>query len=230
MIENIIKNISRTTILTKFLTLEEQSILTKQRCSLLFFPEDCERKRALVSLDDIQNRNFEIDLLKISYNHKFGSIGHRDVLGAVLGLGIKRECIGDILVDDCIYIFIIKEMSIYIIDNLLKIGNVYVNVEMSSIDDIKDINRDNYIEDQLLVSSYRLDTIVSERTNLSREKSKQYIQLKNVKVNGIININPDYIVKIDDLISIHRYGRLIVKEEIRKTKKDKIVIKILKTR
>ena len=65
---------------------------------------------------------------------------------------------------------------------------------------------------------------------LSREKAKQYISLKNVKINGVINTNPDYIVKIDDLISIHRFGRIILKEEIKKTKKDKYVLSILKTK
>ncbi len=230
MIENIIKNISNKTILSKFLTLEEQSVLQKERCSLVFFPTNCERKRALVSYSEIKQQDFQIAVLKITYNHKFGLIGHRDVLGSVLGLGIKRECIGDILIDENIFIFVVKEMSMYIIQNLIQIGNVNVNVALSSFDEIKDIKCDNYIEDEMLVSSYRLDTIISEHTNLSREKAKQYIQLKNVKINGVININPDYIVKYDDLISIHRYGRLIVKEEIRKTKKDKFVIKILKTR
>ena len=65
---------------------------------------------------------------------------------------------------------------------------------------------------------------------MSREKSKQYINLKNVKINGIVNTNPDYIVKIDDLISIHRFGRLIIKEELNKTKKDKYVLRVLKTK
>lgn len=230
MVENIIKNISSYFTLTKFLTLEEQKII-EQKCKYyVFYPLESERKRAIVSKNEITNKDFQIEILKITYNKKFGNIAHKDVLGAILGLGIKRECIGDIIVSDDIYVYVIKEMSSFIVNNLITIGRVNVSVKLSSFDEIKDINIDNYVEDEMLISSYRLDTIVSERTNLSREKAKQYVILKNVKVNGNININPDYIVKINDLISIHRYGRIIIKEEIRKTKKDKIIIKVLRTR
>ncbi|MCI5939108.1 MAG: YlmH/Sll1252 family protein [Acholeplasmataceae bacterium] len=230
MIENIIKNISSYFTLTKFLTLEEQKIIEQKCRYYVFYPLESERKRAIVSQNEITNKDFQIEILKITYNKKFGNIAHKDVLGAILGLGIKRECIGDIIISDDIYVYVIKEMSSFIVNNLITVGKVNVNVQLSSFDEIKDINIDNYVEDEMLISSYRLDTIVSERTNLSREKAKQYVILKNVKVNGNININPDYIVKINDLISIHRYGRIIINEEIRKTKKDKIIIKVLRTR
>ena len=230
MIENIIKNISSYFTLTKFLTLEEQKIIEQKCRYYVFYPLESERKRAIVSQNEITNKDFQIEILKITYNKKFGNIAHKDVLGAILGLGIKRECIGDIIISDDIYVYVIKEMSSFIVNNLITVGKVNVNVQLSSFDEIKDINIDNYVEDEMLISSYRLDTIVSERTNLSREKAKQYVILKNAKVNGNININPDYIVKINDLISIHRYGRIIINEEIRKTKKDKIIIKVLRTR
>lgn len=230
MIENVIKNISSYFTLTKFLTLEEQKIIEQKCRYYVFYPLESERKRAIVSQNEITNKDFQIEILKITYNKKFGNIAHKDVLGAILGLGIKRECIGDIIISDDIYVYVIKEMSSFIVNNLITVGKVNVNVQLSSFDEIKDINIDNYVEDEMLISSYRLDTIVSERTNLSRKKAKQYVILKNVKVNGNININPDYIVKINDLISIHRYGRIIINEEIRKTKKDKIIIKVLRTR
>ena len=230
MIENILKNISSYSTLTKFLTLEEQKIIEHKCKYYYFFPEFAERKRALISTCDINKKDFQIDIIKIEYNKKFGDIKHKDVLGAILGLGIKRECIGDIIVSDDIYVYVIKEMTTFIINNLINIGKVNVNVTVSTFDEIKDIKVDNYVEDEILVSSYRLDTIVSEITSLSREKAKQYVLLKNVKINGNINTNPDYIVKFDDLISIHRFGRIIIKEEVRKTKKDKNIIKILRTR
>ena len=230
MIENVIKNISSYFTLTKFLTLEEQKIIEQKCRYYVFYPLESERKRAIVSQNEITNKDFQIEILKITYNKKFGNIAHKDVLGAILGLGIKRECIGDIIISDDIYVYVIKEMSSFIVNNLITVGKVNVNVQLSSFDEIKDINIDNYVEDEMLISSYRLDTIVSERTNLSREKAKQYVILKYVKVNGNINIKPDYIVKINDLISIHRYGRIIINEEIRKTKKDKIIIKVLRTR
>lgn len=231
IIDEFLKNINENkNNISKFLSEEEQALLKKIK-NKFFFPEFCERKRVIIynNIDDF-NINDYISVIKIDYNKKFGEITHRDVLGSLIGLGIKRECVGDIIVDDNIYVFVIKEMEKYVLNNLITIGKVSVNVNIISIDDIKNINFDKYIEDTIIVSSYRLDNIISERCAFSREKAKQYITLKNVKINGIVNVNPDYTVKIDDLISIHRFGRLIIKEEINKTKKDKYVLRVLKTK
>lgn len=231
IVEEVLKNSSKGKVfLTKFLTLEEQAIVSNKKYNCVLFPEDCERKRALFNDVNCIENDFNISIIKISYNKKYDKIGHRDVLGSLMGLGIKRECIGDIIVDEDIYVYVIKEMQEFIKNNLVQIGKAIVDVEFSSFEELKEISVDKYIEDQIIVSSYRLDTIISDVCCLSREKAKQYISLKNVKINGVINTNPDYIVKIDDLISIHRFGRIILKEEIKKTKKDKYVLSILKTK
>ena len=230
------KNInSSNKLVSKFLSLEEQVQLKKIN-NKIFFPSNTERKRVIIN--DESNSDYDndyilndyISIIKIEYNHKFGEINHRDVLGSLIGLGIRRECIGDIIVSSDIYVYVIKEMEYFSINNLIKIGKVSVDVSISNYDEIKNIDVNNYIEDTFIVSSYRLDTIISERCSLSREKAKQYIVLKNVKINGIVNVNPDYLVKIDDLISIHKFGRLIIKEEIKKTKKDKLILRVLKTK
>lgn len=232
IVNELIKNINNSSkSVSKFLSLEEQVQLNKVK-NKVFFPIDSERKRVIIFKNDIEEFKIDdyISIIKISYNKKFGEINHRDVLGSIIGLGIKRECIGDIIVDEDIFVYVIKEMEYFIINNLIKIGKVSVDVKLSSTNELQNITVDNYIEDTFIVSSYRLDTIISERCSLSREKAKQYIILKNVKINGVINVNPDYIVKIDDLISIHRFGRLIVKEEIKKTKKDKYILRVFKTK
>lgn len=232
IVTELIKNINNSSkSVSKFLSLEEQVQLNKVK-NKLFFPIGSERKRVIIFKNDIEEIKIDdyISIIKISYNKRFGEINHRDVLGSLIGLGIKRECIGDIIVDKDIYVYVIKEMEQFIIQNLIKIGRVSVDTEISNINELKNINIDSYIEDTFIVSSYRLDTIISERCSLSREKAKQYIILKNVKINGIINVNPDYIVKIDDLISIHRFGRLIIKEEVKKTKKDKYILRVFKTK
>lgn len=224
------KNInSNKKIILKFLSLEEQVQLNRIKDKILF-PNNCERKRVIINdIDDINNEDY-ISIIKIRYDKRFKEINHRDVLGSLIGLGIKRECIGDIIVSNDIFVYITKEMENFIINNLIKIGNVSVTIEKSSFEELSSIQVDNYVEDTFIVSSYRLDTIIGERCCLSRDKAKQYITLKNVKINGIINCNPDYIVKIDDLISIHRFGRLIIKEEVKKTKKDNYVLRVLKTK
>ena len=173
IIDEFLKNINENkNNISKFLSEEEQILLKKVK-NKFFFPEFCERKRVIIynNIDDF-NINDYISVIKIDYNKKFGEITHRDVLGSLMGLGIKRECVGDIIVDDNIYVFVIKEMEKYVLNNLITIGKVSVNVNIISIDDIKNINFDKYIEDTIIVSSYRLDNIISERCAFSREKAK----------------------------------------------------------
>lgn len=230
LIKSINNNYKNNVIVSRFLSLEEQKLLCKYN-NILFFPSQCERKRIVMYKDNISEQIDDyISLIKITYNKKFGEITHRDVLGALIGLGLKRECIGDIIIDNEIYVYIIKEMEEFIINNLSFVGKVSVDCNVCPFDILNNIDVNTYIEKTIIVSSYRLDNIISEICCLSREKAKQYIFLKNVKINGIINVNPDYIVKIDDLISIHRFGRVIVKEEINKTKKDKYVLRVFKTK
>lgn len=230
LIKSINNNYKNNVIVSRFLSLEEQKLLCKYN-NILFFPSQCERKRIVMYKYNISEQLDDyISLIKITYNKKFGEITHRDVLGALIGLGLKRECIGDIIIDNEIYVYIIKEMEEFIINNLSFVGKVSVDCNVCPLDILNNIDVNTYIEKTIIVSSYRLDNIISEICCLSREKAKQYIFLKNVKINGIINVNPDYIVKIDDLISIHRFGRVIVKEEINKTKKDKYVLRVFKTK
>ena len=87
----------------------------------------------------------------------------------------------------------------------------------------------NYQEDKIVIQSLRLDLVVSKVTNLSREKAKAYIGAKLVRVNGLINANNDYYVKTGDVISITKFGRVIVDEVLGTSKKDKIILKIKKT-
>lgn len=231
-INDFLKNLdNKEIVVSKFLGLEEQVQLNKFK-NKCFFPKNCERKRVVISKTNVEDFVIfdYISIIKISYNKKFGEINHKDVLGAIIGLGIKRECIGDIILDDFIYVYVLKEMENFILNNLINIGRVNVNVSIADLNEVENINVNNYIEDTFIVSSYRLDVIISERCCLSREKAKQFIILKNVKINGVINVNPDYIVKFDDLISIHRFGRLIIKEEVKKTKKDKYILKVLRTK
>jgi len=224
-----IQNAKNKLTLTKFLSLEEQKVLESSHLEYLYSNVGYERKRAFISIDAINANDFNIAVLKVSYNKKFYNLTHRMVLGALIGLGITRDCIGDIIVKDDIYVVVIREMVTFIINNLEFIDRAKVDVEIVSNETIKDIDVDNYIEDQIIVSSMRLDVIVSTITNLSREKSKTFIIQKNVKINGVVNTNIDEIIKIGDLLSIHRFGRTIIIDIVRKTKKDKIVLLIKKT-
>ena len=225
-----LKNAKKKTILTKFISMEEQKILENSKLNYLYSSEIHERKRAFISSSQIDEDGFNITVLKIKYNKNFYELTHPMVLGALTGLGITRECIGDIIISDDIYIIVIAEMEEFIIKNLTSIDKASVEVIKTNSEELENIEVNNYYEDNIIVSSMRLDAIVSTITNYSREKAKLFILQKNVKLNGIVRTNIDENIKVGDLLSIHRFGRTIIMDIVRKTKKDKIVLLIKKTK
>src|SRR5690554_189896 len=227
-INNIINNGRTKPYLSKFLTLQEQFDLEKAKneINIVFSNSyiDEERKRAFVYPKDIDvTPDFKISYLKINSHSK---LRHQDILGSILALGLTRDVIGDILVDDQI-VLCTSEVENYLINNLERIGRETVEVE--KLEELKYEGNSNYLEREIIVSSLRLDVVVARATNLSRSKAQTLIQQRFVKINGKIESNFDYICLFDDIISITKFGRVIIKEVLKKTRKDKLLIKILTT-
>lgn len=167
---------------------------------------------------------FPTVLLKANYSSTFSSIGHRDVLGALMNLGIEREKIGDIFVSNHdIQIIIDEEIENYIVCNLTKIKRNHVHFERST----------NIIEhtstilySHKIVSSLRLDAIVSACTNVSRAKAQDFIASGRVKVNHVVLEQTSYMCNNNSAISIRGYGRYHFAEVIKRTKKEHYVIDV----
>lgn len=227
-INNIINNGRTKPYLSKFLTLQEQFDLEKAKneINIVFSNSyiDEERKRAFVYPKDIDvTPDFKISYLKINSHSK---LRHQDILGSILALGLTRDVIGDILVDDQI-VLCTSEVENYLINNLERIGRETVEVE--KLEELNYEGNSNYLEREIIVSSLRLDVVVARATNLSRSKAQTLIQQRFVKINGKIESNFDYICLFDDIISITKFGRVIIKEVLKKTRKDNLLIKILTT-
>lgn len=228
-VNNLIKNGLNGPTLSKFLTIKEQQLLNNKSVEVVFsnvYPEE-ERKRALI-FPKGQNIDYIFDLSLISFkNYDFG---HADCLGALMSLGISRDVIGDIIVDENkVYIIIANEIKKYIIENLSKVKNQYIIVEENSIKEIKDIKKEVLSTDHIIISSLRIDVVVAVICKFSRSKSQEYINGGFVKVNGVIMDKYDYFLKKDDYISIRKFGRTYIRDVIRKTKKDKLVVLVDRT-
>ena len=152
---------------------------------------------------------FDIQILKIEPNKFARKLVHKDYLGTLLGLGLKREKIGDIIVnnDNTAYAFVSNDISEYILDNLKKIGHETVRVSC-----IKTIKKENIVDDykerDLTITSYRVDNLISHALGISRQISSSLIEKEYVKINFETNTNNLYEIKKDDLISVRGYGRI----------------------
>lgn len=135
-------------------------------------------------------------------------LSHRDYLGSLMGLGINRECIGDILVlDEKTLIFCKTETAPYILQNLTKIGRSGIKIKECSIDEGVILKRKTK-EINGTVAGIRLDSVLSAATGISRGKSAELIKAGSVTVNWVPTESVDVNLKEGDIISARGYGRM----------------------
>ena len=166
-----------------------------------------------------------IKLFKINTAEK---IRHQDILGSLFALNIDSSFVGDIvLYNDDYYVYIENNLSTYIKDNLNIIGNKKVVLEEVSLDVLKDYER-KYEENEMIVSSLRIDSIVSSIIKSSRSKALEKIKNKEVIVNYEVMSKNSYLLKESDIFSIRRYGKYKFVGIVKSTKKDNYIVKYLK--
>ncbi|MBO5746314.1 MAG: DbpA RNA binding domain-containing protein [Clostridia bacterium] len=152
---------------------------------------------------------------------------HRDILGALMGTGVERDCIGDIIVrDNDSIVFVTESVVPHIIANVDKIGPCGVEI---TVDDSKDTESHSEFEElRGTVASLRLDCVVAEISNCSRNKAAELIESGLVSVNSIQSLKVTATVKGDDVITVRRVGKFIIDGVGRQTKKGRTVIEYRK--
>lgn len=148
---------------------------------------------------------------------------HRDFLGALLHLGIDRCLLGDILIEDNIgYVFAVEHIAGFIIDNLLRVRHTSIRCTLS--DKTDSVHQPEFRIQQGTVSSLRLDAVIAMALKLSRTQAVHLVESESVFVNGRLVISNSHILKDDDVISVRKHGKFIIKTTDKKSKKDKYVI------
>ena len=220
---------------TKFLTSFEQVILEKivacnyHDFSVEFFGgfEDAERKRAKIISNEYYDVDYDIVCLRAKFNNKFNTIEHRNILGAVHNLGINFNRFGDIIViEDEVYIFVDEEIADFIAMEFTKVSRVNLNFERVNLMDISIEKK--YDDFEIVSSSFRLDSIVAKITNKSRSKVKEFLEQEFIKLNHVIIKNGEKTCAVEDIISIRKYGRFIIKDYKQNNKSLKYRITISK--
>ena len=215
--------------ITPFFTPEEaniaQTICGKQTCYRMDGGYDgAERVRfAFLPYED-EAAVFPTICLKATYSRTFSTITHRDVLGAIMHCGIERDMIGDLIIEeDKIYVFCDEAVENYLSCNLTKIRRCSVHFQRTN-DTILHEQKLSY--ETKIVSSLRLDVMVSTLAHVSRGKASELIRAGLVKVNHTINQQPSTMMKENTPISIRGAGRYTFLQVKNKTKKDHLVVEI----
>ncbi len=171
--------------------------------------------------EDIENT---IRFIQIEGNFKFKSISHKDYLGSLMNLGIKREKVGDIIIhENFCQVIVSSDICDFIIMNLEKVSRNNVRVKEISRKEII-YNPPNYKDISFTVSSSRLDCVISGLYNISRQESMKFINGEKVQVNYEKITSPSREIKDEALISVRGKGRAKIINIGELTKKGKIKI------
>lgn len=153
-------------------------------------------------------------------------LNHRSVLGSIMGLGLKRGKIGDILLGtEEAQVVVAAEIAEFILTNLSKVGSLPVTVVAI---DPEQLNTpvERVKEIRSTVASPRLDAVAGLGYGVSRSRMVREIKMGKVKVNWQVVTDPDYKVAKDDVLSIRGRGRVIVEEIGGETRKGRLFVKL----
>lgn len=172
--------------------------------------------------------DYKIDVLELIYNRRYLNPHHRMILGALMSLGIKREVIGDIIVGERTYIICSSEITQFLKNEFRTLSGIPVSLEKVQNIHVESLNE--YEVKHCIISSLRMDVVISARYNLSRNRTKELIEAGHVKLNQVIQMNPAFLLKAEDCLSIKGFGRMKVISIGDKTRKDRIKVEIGKMR
>lgn len=135
------------------------------------------------------------------------SLTHRDLLGSLMGQGIKRETVGDILVDEnSCDLLVLTEIAPFLLQNFLSAGRTKLSVHEVPLNQlhipVQEVKR---IHDT--VASLRLDAVAAAGFSVSRAKMAEYIRSGKVAVNWQATDRTDFPVQAGDVISCRGLGR-----------------------
>lgn len=235
---------------TPFLDMRERSVIashlvSKSEAKTVFYGvfEDAERTAAVMLPYYVEADDFEslcsyfrenpddnpLAVIEVEKDRFSPPLSHRDYLGALMSLGIRREITGDIVVNEngC-RIAVLSHMAQYVADNLCKAGRGTLKTKIISPCDCILAEKPTAAEDSFTVSSLRLDSVVKNAFRVSRSDAVSAIESGLVFVNDSECLKADKKISEGDKIVFRRKGRIIVSGCSSVSKKGRIIVNIHK--
>ena len=155
-------------------------------------------------------------------------VRHQDIMGAMYSLNISNELFGDILIiNNRYFIYILPIVRNYFESNFLMVKNAHVELKELDVNYLKDYER-SYEKLEIIVSSNRIDTIISSVIRTGRCNINDYIKKKEIILNYDYLKDTSYKLKEGDTFSIKRIGKYKYNGIINKTKSNHLIIEVLK--
>ena len=187
-----------------------------------------ERQRVAIARSDLPLEATQVELtaIEIAGNFLFDPASHRDFLGAILGTGIVREKVGDIIVlgERGAQAIVVPDLVEFLEINLTQVRSVPVKTQRIDLAELK-VREPKKKEMTTVEASMRLDAIASAGFGMSRSKMADLITGGDVRVNWKEITQASHSLKTGDLVAIRGKGRLEV-GEVAVTKKDRYRVQL----
>ena len=181
-----------------------------------------EAERVMLTFSDSADPDdFPIVLLLVTWR-KDETLTHRDLLGALMGEGVRRECVGDILLQEGAAVFFARAQMAEVFRSLRSVGRSTVTVR--EIDTLPAGFEQHTEERRASVASLRLDCIVGCVARLARGRAEEAISQKLVSVNGRTETRPDRKLNLPATVSVRGVGKFKLLELAGETRKGRLIL------
>lgn len=198
------------------------------RCRLYFLPEGEETLEELLSLASTNPEILDLKVIRLTRDKGGRELTHRDYLGSLMSLGITREKVGDIFVnEDGADIIVCAEIAEYILNNLSSAGRTKLEGKILSISDLRPVEANIELE-STSVASLRLDGVLSQVFGIPRTSAQMAIKGGIVFVNDTEATKSDMKIQPETKLVIRGKGKAYLKEAKGKTRKGRTVISVEK--
>lgn len=161
--------------------------------------------------------------LQIRWAAKFASVGHSDLLGSLMALGMDRSFFGDLIaLEDCAYLYALPEAARRLPLEWDKAGNVPLTVTMLEEAPIFEMPRGEAMRDT--VASLRLDCVLASGMRTSRAKAAEMIRAGLVSVEHMPEERVDRLLEAGQLLSVRGFGRIRLTDVGGKNRKDRLPV------
>ena len=187
-----------------------------------------ERQRMVIARAEIPLEGEAVPLaaLSIAGNFLFDTASHRDFLGSLLGTGLVRDKVGDIIVlgERGAQAIVVPELVEFLSTSLNQVRSVPVKTSQIEIGELR-VREPRKKEMTTVEASMRLDAIASAGFGMSRSKMADMITSGDVRINWKPVTQSSHQVQTGDLIAIRGKGRLEI-GEVAVTKKERYRVQL----
>lgn len=182
-----------------------------------------ERKMAAFFPEDGRNLDWPFVCIQVTWDARYGTVRHPDLLGASLALAQDRSCFGDIwMAEGKAYVFVVRELSEHIAQSLTEAGRV--RLQNTVLAQWPEPPEQRVRTHRDTVASLRLDALAASAFDLSRSQAQALIREGRVKVNHLPTPHTDAQLAVGDLLSLRGHGRAQLTEVGGKNRKGRTAI------